>query len=226
MLMPALSKAREKAETISCVNNLKQLDMAIIMYTTSSKSAFPHWSWSDNRLSDGGTYAKIWMHAAYENSGEEKAFQCPVNEKTINTDDDFRNPQGYYVNGTTIKDDKEHPNIYPSYGFNDHLAKDGLKTSNIRKPSKSVMLGDCYHMCGGEGWKGSAFDNFGYLMRYNWAGTPGDWAHGDYSVKTLHGKARNMAFVDGHVDTVNWQENRCSTYDGTLRYGYDELTRD
>ena len=32
MLLPALSKAREKAKTISCVNNLKQCTLAILMY--------------------------------------------------------------------------------------------------------------------------------------------------------------------------------------------------
>ena len=32
MLLPALSKAREKAEAISCVNNLKQMAVAGIMY--------------------------------------------------------------------------------------------------------------------------------------------------------------------------------------------------
>src|ERR1700744_125640 len=32
MLLPALSKAKIKAQTISCVNNLKQLDLAGIIY--------------------------------------------------------------------------------------------------------------------------------------------------------------------------------------------------
>ena len=32
MLLPALSKAREKAESISCVNNLKQFALANTMY--------------------------------------------------------------------------------------------------------------------------------------------------------------------------------------------------
>lgn len=31
MLLPALSKAREKAESISCVNNLKQMALAGVM---------------------------------------------------------------------------------------------------------------------------------------------------------------------------------------------------
>src|SRR5487761_2387780 len=32
MLLPALSKAKTKAQTISCVNNLKQLGLAHILY--------------------------------------------------------------------------------------------------------------------------------------------------------------------------------------------------
>ena len=32
MLLPALSKAREKAESISCVNNLKQCSLGAVMY--------------------------------------------------------------------------------------------------------------------------------------------------------------------------------------------------
>ena len=38
MLLPALSKAREKAEAISCVNNLKQFGIAMVSYSSDFKN--------------------------------------------------------------------------------------------------------------------------------------------------------------------------------------------
>ena len=40
MLLPALSKAREKARTISCVNNMKQLGLYHAMYTQDNDGYF------------------------------------------------------------------------------------------------------------------------------------------------------------------------------------------
>ena len=41
MLLPALSKAKLKAQGISCINNLKQLQLAMIMYTGDNQERFP-----------------------------------------------------------------------------------------------------------------------------------------------------------------------------------------
>ena len=41
MLLPALSKAREKARIISCVNNLKQIGQASFIYASSYRDWFP-----------------------------------------------------------------------------------------------------------------------------------------------------------------------------------------
>ena len=44
MLLPALSKAREKARTISCVNHLKQLGLHSVLYADDHKGFLPTYS--------------------------------------------------------------------------------------------------------------------------------------------------------------------------------------
>ena len=41
MLLPALSKAREKARAISCTNNMKQLQLGHILYAGDSDDFLP-----------------------------------------------------------------------------------------------------------------------------------------------------------------------------------------
>jgi len=40
MLLPALSKAREKARTISCRNNLKQIGLAMTLYVDENNGTY------------------------------------------------------------------------------------------------------------------------------------------------------------------------------------------
>src|SRR5687768_15739488 len=41
MLLPALSKSKEKAQKIKCVSNLKQQGLACVMYLDDNKDSFP-----------------------------------------------------------------------------------------------------------------------------------------------------------------------------------------
>lgn len=58
MLMPALGKAREKARQAECVNNVKQLNTAFMMYMSDNKGFFPFYT-------DGGWGARAeggWVY--------------------------------------------------------------------------------------------------------------------------------------------------------------------
>ncbi len=50
MLLPALSKAKSKAQGISCMNNLKQLQMAVIMFVDDNEDRLPENTGSLNAI--------------------------------------------------------------------------------------------------------------------------------------------------------------------------------
>ena len=68
MLMPALGKAKEKANQTTCINQLKQLSTAMAMYRNDNRDAWAYW------LST--------LYPDYNNS--QKVYQCPNNVKGDN----------------------------------------------------------------------------------------------------------------------------------------------
>jgi hypothetical protein len=63
MLLPALAKAKTKAQTINCVNNLKQLGLAVRIYSSDNNDKFPA--------------ATNWCDALTPLAGSPRIFQCP-----------------------------------------------------------------------------------------------------------------------------------------------------
>ena len=63
MLLPALSKAKGKAQQTACLNNLKQVGLAVSMYLNDNRDSFPSkinstmYGWLGRRGSSGGYYA-------------------------------------------------------------------------------------------------------------------------------------------------------------------------
>ena len=66
MLLPVLSKARERARRVSCASNLKQMGLALIMYSGDKKGAFP---------ADASNNLDIMVTLSYLSYGD--VFFCP-----------------------------------------------------------------------------------------------------------------------------------------------------
>ena len=65
MLLPALSKAREKARAISCTNNLKQLQLGNILYANDADDFLPpvvFTTYAPEEAGDGPGFYKNWIN--------------------------------------------------------------------------------------------------------------------------------------------------------------------
>ncbi len=67
MLLPALNKARDRARTVSCANNLKQIGLGMVMYANDHKENFP--------VPDGAAGLEIIRKGDYIT--DPKIFVCP-----------------------------------------------------------------------------------------------------------------------------------------------------
>jgi prepilin-type N-terminal cleavage/methylation domain-containing protein/prepilin-type processing-associated H-X9-DG protein len=85
MLLPALNTARERAKTISCVSNLKQLGLAITLYADDYDSYLPqaatefpgNLSWQDRLVKYLRQITGVITGSDYEFRRTQKVFQCP-----------------------------------------------------------------------------------------------------------------------------------------------------
>ncbi|MBQ6470405.1 MAG: DUF1559 domain-containing protein [Victivallales bacterium] len=172
MLLPALSKARERARAIVCINNLKQLGNAVLMYADDNEDYPPNallYCISDNAK-------KRWHHliAPYIGDDDQRStapprlFTCP----SVSTDQipkdywDTNYGMNWLFGSTYMKAAGEKP----------------MKLLRVKTPSGVVLIGD---------W---AKKNAHLITAYNVT------MSFDRRILVLrHNKRANMVFADGHA---------------------------
>jgi prepilin-type N-terminal cleavage/methylation domain-containing protein/prepilin-type processing-associated H-X9-DG protein len=88
MLLPALSKAREKARAISCTSNQKQIMLGWAMYLDDNEDFFPYQYnfWHADTYYDTDTYVVTewgrYQPALVPYVGDKKTFMCPSSRNT------------------------------------------------------------------------------------------------------------------------------------------------
>ena len=120
LLLPALAGAKDKAIQILCMNNLKQMGLALNTYTSDSKNAYYPGHW-DTR---SPVSAIAWPGRLYELAGAKNIdmFFCPA----MKGKDADRFRWKNYVGSTPTNLDPKFPyNLFPgggaffTYGYND-----------------------------------------------------------------------------------------------------------
>lgn len=207
MLLPALNKARQKAHTISCLNNEKSIGTAIAMYFDGNKDYFMN--------TDGSWMAQIapelGLSAEKDYTGKKTVFACPAD--TIK-----RNGDGGAVSYALLAGGTNWNNgfVYTEDGKNC-----SRRTNRIKEPAK-IALGTeywYYHL--------RLFVGSGSI--FVWGSIAGIYNTGDssqpYTSYHYGTKAVNVLWFDGHAGTIsNYLQLRDGPAMDYSSWQYSEIT--
>ena len=241
MLLPALSKAREKARATSCVNNLKQLvlmnkmyadeydDYSMSAYMNSYKTWPTYWTWS------GSTTYMGFLYADYGVAG--KVMDCPSNRQQ--NWGAYMNQRGLLADGRKNLEwvNATNRNLQ-SYGLNfgtfgyvsdgTHAdASDSRGAVRLSYLSGFGTTGTAIWIADAASWK-SVGDDTNQIADGGWLIEPyqvypdiSDSANywGYYPTYALHAGKINAAIIDGHVESFapNAITNRNGNTDARYR---------
>jgi len=188
ILFPVFARAREKARQTSCLSNLKQMGLGILMYVQDYDEMFPISSGWHNEVTAPRGY---WIHAIMPYCKNQQMFECPSDPS----------PTSATWNGVTIP---------ASYGYNLCLSGDGyasydaergtvgppriwdaLKIGRVTSVTSMWMVCDCY----------ITYPYSLTHLRYTVGNNP--WRTVPYGPE--HNGGLNFVFVDGHA---KWQHGR------------------
>src|SRR5688500_5315008 len=78
MLLPALAKAKAKAQRTQCMNNLRQVALTMAMYSLDSQDIFPAHRNGDKPAGDTAEYLDDWWgEAIFNYKPNSNMFHCP-----------------------------------------------------------------------------------------------------------------------------------------------------
>lgn len=200
MLLPALSKAKDRAKRIACTNNLKQLGLVSIMDADDNQGKY---------AASGVNYL-YYISATMRNTMMQNykisrpGFYCPGN-MGWNTDQLWLFPNGlntdptvtgyfYYAGNTAFNDAAQIGNYYPNGGalpggdnLKNHLPVFPLKATD--RPYFNLVWSDMSAKYAGDWWRDQAAGTC--RVNHFAKGAP---------------LGANESYMDGHVEWVKWMQ--------------------
>jgi prepilin-type processing-associated H-X9-DG protein/prepilin-type N-terminal cleavage/methylation domain-containing protein len=181
MLLPALNKARETAQKISCASNLKQIGLATHAYAGDNSGSFPRF-WDDGTSMEGKLWDKqLAKYLEYKYVAGPAVYNCP-SAKTI---------------ATTYAPYVGNRNYWRAYFCNEYIYNNLSNMAAINKLKNTSEVGWFAEVgAPNEPYKVyfNPFNRYN-IFTYNTATYRGSymgWRHGGE-------KSMNVLFVDGHV---------------------------
>ena len=189
MLLPALSKARQKARAISCTNQLKQIGLASVLYKDDNEGFYVvGWadngsSWDDLLTEDIGIKMSDTEKAEaplLTNVGGVDIYSCPSDSSGIGTG----GAAGGFQRSYTI-------NAFNSSGVDLGVSTNGLKSykeTSVDSTAETILFAEK--------------TNENNKVGFRWFNSQTDPSLITYD-EAPHGNGKyNWAFCDGHVETI------------------------
>lgn len=124
MLMPAISRAKQKANRVKCLNHMRQLGMALTMYAGDNEGQFP-----PRRRGETNT----WVGGLKPYYVDPAVLKCP--------NDAYSQKRSYVINGWNdyfkAKLSEEDYKLYTTW-----LWPFGMRDSDIPNPSETIAFGE------------------------------------------------------------------------------------
>jgi len=203
MLLPALSKAKQKAVATQCVSNERQLVLGAAMYRGDNGAKFP-FTFIDTS-GGGGGQGYGWFNALQDYVPNTNAFLCPLRAgKPVNLTDiwatnkmvsgygaNFQIGGCFYPGGFNLATLKENSVERPSTTV--YLVETGTAAQKSSDPAKCVTASSPEK---NESWLVDDVGGYGGslvcgMSDPNWGGP-----------SLRHGGRSAVSFVDGHVDSM------------------------
>ena len=172
MLLPALSKARDRARSTTCINNLKNVNLQTRLYADDNNDYMMAWTHQMGKV-----WGRILVDEGY--ASDIKIMRCPTME--IDTSyGDYDQTYGIEINSAIS-------NVVKAVNLSPALNYVSLNTGKCEYPTRTPSFYDSY-------WSGRETQAFFTAMTI-WLGT-------ETGVHTRHMNRANLAFWDGHVTSM------------------------
>jgi prepilin-type N-terminal cleavage/methylation domain-containing protein/prepilin-type processing-associated H-X9-DG protein len=196
MLLPALSKAKAKAQGIACLSNIKQLSLAWTLYADDNQDYLvnnhgidetrarrQNWAnhvqdWTESEENTNVIYLAEAKLSGHLGRGIE-VYKCPADRSVA--------ASGPRIRSVAMNSLVGNPGVLTNQFNPDYLQF--FKTAEVRNPSATFVFLDEHPDTINDGF----FMN--RLNDYQWGNLPGSY----------HNGAANLSFTDGHAETRRWQ---------------------
>jgi prepilin-type N-terminal cleavage/methylation domain-containing protein/prepilin-type processing-associated H-X9-DG protein len=188
ILFPVFAAAREKAKSITCTSNQKQIGLALMQYVQDYDETWPAWDRGVNNVTD-----KFWQFQVQPYLKSTGVWMCPDNKETIKAD-----AIGDLADGTkmiadyagNINGDPNGPyassDTSNGQGMFGAIQSPGVKDSEVLSPSSTIATVEVDGL-------GSTWSWLPLNCCQNWSGA---------SFNVPHQGRSNYLFADGHVKSL------------------------